>query len=205
MNLKDTYNKIATDWANDHHGDTWWIEGVDKFLSLLPPGGRVLDVGCGAGVKTAYLLEQGYEAVGIDFSEKMIELAQERVPTGNFFVKDIKKPLAFTDKFDGIFAQAVLLHIPKKEVLSVLENLVSNLKPGGSLYIAVKAIRADGPEEEVVKENDYGYEYERFFSYYSLSEMKEYLKQLGFEVVFEHASTASNGRGWIQLVGKLNE
>ncbi len=54
MDLKSTYNKIAKDWMEDHHGDTWWINGIDKFISLLQPGDSILDVSCGAGEKSKY-------------------------------------------------------------------------------------------------------------------------------------------------------
>ena len=49
MDLKSTYDKIAKNWMDEHAKSTWWFEGVDKFASLLPEGGSVLDVGCGVG------------------------------------------------------------------------------------------------------------------------------------------------------------
>lgn len=52
MSLKSTYNKIAEDWSKDHRDDDRWQEGTDKFLALLPKGASILDVGCGAGVKS---------------------------------------------------------------------------------------------------------------------------------------------------------
>jgi 2-polyprenyl-3-methyl-5-hydroxy-6-metoxy-1,4-benzoquinol methylase len=52
--LKNTYNKIASDWVRDHSSDDWWVEGTDIFLSLLSPGATILDVGCGGGHKTQY-------------------------------------------------------------------------------------------------------------------------------------------------------
>lgn len=77
MNLKETYNKIADDWFKDHKVDDWWVEGTDQFISLLKPGASVLDVGCGAGLKSKYLSEKGLQVVGIDFSDKFIERAIE--------------------------------------------------------------------------------------------------------------------------------
>jgi hypothetical protein len=53
-------------------------------------------------------------------------------------------------------------------------------------------------------ENDYGYEYKRFFSYFFPGELKEYVKASGFEVVFEDISTATNSTGWIQIIAKKN-
>jgi len=52
INLRNTYNKIAKDWNKDHSGDDWWIKGADNFLSILPKGASVIDIGCGGGYKS---------------------------------------------------------------------------------------------------------------------------------------------------------
>ena len=201
MDLKSTYNKIAKDWMKDHHGDTWWIEGTDKYLSFFTPKASLLDVGCGAGEKSKYLVKKGFGVTGIDFSDEMIKLAKEQAPAGKFFVKDIKEPLEFGNLFDGVFAQAVLLHIPKNKVVEVLKNITEPLKSDGYFYVAVKEIRPGNEDEEIVKENDYGYEYERFFSYFSLDELKDYIKKVDLQVIYENI-TSSGKTNWIQVVAK---
>ena len=61
MNLKETYNKIAEQWRRDHQSDDWWVLGTDKFISLLPNGATVLDVGCGAGTKSKHFSVKDYK------------------------------------------------------------------------------------------------------------------------------------------------
>lgn len=201
MNLKDTYNKIADDWVRDHDHDTWWQEGTNHFLSLLAPGARVLDVGCAGGIKTNYIAEHGFDATGIDFSEKMIVLARERYPAVGFAVLDMYDVGVLTETYDGVFMQATLLHVRKADVMKVLRSICMVLVPGGLLYIAVKVVREDGVEEAVKTENDYGYPYERFFSYYTLDELKEYFKQLGLEVVWDDVSESGQSK-WLQIIGR---
>ncbi len=58
-------------------------------------------------------------------------------------------------------------------------------------------------DEAVDKENDYGYEYERFFSYFTQDELREYIKNLGLEFVWESV-THSGRRNWIQIIGRKN-
>ena len=106
MNLKSVYNKIAEDWFKDHHDDTWWQEGTEKFINELPNSATILDVGCGAGVKSKYLSEKGYKVTGIDFSEKMIEIAKREHPEIDFEIIDIYEIDKYTKTFDGVFAQA---------------------------------------------------------------------------------------------------
>ncbi len=199
MDLKETYNNIAEDWVKDHNSDTWWQEGTDHFISLLPKEATILDLGCGAGIKTRYLSEKGYEAEGVDFSEKMIEIAKHENPKISFHVLDIYELEKINKTYDAVFAQAVLLHIEKAKIVEVLTKIKNILNPHGLLYIAVKGIRDDRVEEKVVTENDYGYEYERFFSYFSPSELKDYLKQLSFEVLWEGDSSHPKTT-WLQLI-----
>lgn len=201
MDLKSTYNKIAEDWFRDHHNDTWWQEGTEKFLNKLNPGASILDVGCGAGVKSRYIANKGFKVTGIDFSEKMIEIAKRESPSISFDVVDIYEIDKYQKTFDGVFAQAVLLHIPKEKIRDVLAKLKDRINPDGFLYIAVKGMRDDGIEEAVKKEQDYGYEYERFFSFFNLSELENYLKELGMEVVWK-TNTTSGRADWLQIIGR---
>lgn len=197
MNLRSTYNKIAEDWHKNHQQDDWWVEGTDKFVSFLKTNSIVLDVGCGGGTKTKYLIDKGLNIIGIDFSEKMIEIAKREVPKAEFRVLDLWDIENLKENFDGIFMQTVLLHFPKKEIKDILNRMVKKLKIGGYLYIAVKKIKKGQPEEEIKIENDYGYQYERFFSYFTLGEFKNLLSDLKMKIIHENLSN-----NWIQIISK---
>ncbi|MCK9445414.1 methyltransferase domain-containing protein [bacterium] len=204
MNLKETYNQIAEDWHRDHKEDDWWREGVDKFISLLGNGKTVLDVGCGSGLKSKYLINRGLQITGIDFSEKMIEIAKREIPTGEFLVLDLNEVYKINKLFDGIFMHAVLLHLPKKQIIEKLVKLGEKLSNEGYLYLAVKEKRPQDQEEEIVIENDYGYSYERFFSYFTIEEIEYYLNKAEFKVVFLKVSSFGSTKR-IQVIGqKLN-
>jgi|SRR5581483_4856552 len=200
MDLKSTYDQIAEDWNKEHKDSTWWVAGTDKFISFLKPGARVLDIGCGPGIKSKYLLDKGLDIVGIDFSEKMIEIAKREVPLGKFYVKDIYDLKSFDEMFDGIFAQAVLLHVPKNRIKEVLKNLVAKLNTQGCFYVAVKQIRSDEKDERLETEDNYGYSYERFFSYFSLDEIKKFMSDVGLTVRYEDISRFGR-TDWIQVIG----
>ncbi len=201
MDLKSTYNRIAEDWHKDHTKDSWWTEATDTFISLLKPGSPVLDVGCGSGVKAKYLIEHGLNVVGIDLSEKMIDIAKREVSGGEFRVMDMYEVSGLSRDFDGIFVQAALLHIPKIKAQSVLSGLAAKMKPGGYLYVGVKEKWPDKKDEEILRENDYGYEYERFFSYFTLDEIKQYFLNLKLTISYENVTT-SGKTNWIQVIGQ---
>ncbi|MFA4845944.1 MAG: class I SAM-dependent methyltransferase [Patescibacteria group bacterium] len=201
MSLKDTYNRLAEDWCEDHRVDTWWIEGVDAFASLLKSESLVLDLGCGGGDKSNYLIQKGLSVVGIDFSEKMIEIAKRTAPLGTFHVMNLKDVSRLPGLFDGILAQAVLLHVSKAEMAAVMDGLRSKLKDGGFLAVAVKEARSGQQEEEMKVENDYGYPYERFFSYFTLPEVRKVFTDAGMSVYSESITHVGHTR-WIQVIGQ---
>lgn len=201
MGLKETYNKIAKDWHKDHCKDEWWVKGTNEFVSLLKENDLVLDVGCGAGTKSKYLVNKKLRVTGIDFSKEMIKIAKKEVPSANFIVLDLDNIDNLQDNFDGIFMQAVLLHIPKKEIISKLKKIINKLKNGGYLYIAVKEKRKNGSEEEVKTENDYGYDYERFFSYFNKKEVMDFMEKIGLTIVYDNITLLKN-TNWIQVIGR---
>lgn len=200
--LRDTYDRIAGDWARDHEADTWWCECTTRFASLLPHGARLLDAGCGSGQKAKFFEDRGLRVLGIDFSEKLLAIARQTAPASEFRLLDLRDIGKMSEEFEAVFAQASLLHIPKAETFSVIAGMVSRLVPRGLLYVAVKAQRPGNPEEEVVTENDYGYAYDRFFSYYTLDEMRAHLDRLGLLLVEADVSQSPPKGDWIQLIAR---
>ena len=86
---------------------------LDKYEELLniPPGGRVLDIGCGTGAFVYCLVERGYQAVGVDFSSSMLRAARKstRGKLIEFVQGDVTKGLDFPDeKFDLVISSYVL-------------------------------------------------------------------------------------------------
>lgn len=204
MDLKDTYDRIAADWHRDHSTDDWWVGGLEKFSEALPIGATVLDAGCAGGVKSKVLAEKGFRVIGIDFAPKFIEIAKKEVPGVTFRVLDIKDVSSMEEMFDGIFLQAVLLHFPKKEVLGILCGLLERLKPGGVIHISVKESREGQAEEEVQTEDDYGYEYQRFFSFFSQQELEDILKELGSDMIFSDVIQSGKTR-WVQIIARKRQ
>ncbi len=184
--LADTYNKIASDYSKDHENDSWDNDFVDFFSEALFQNAKVLDLGCGPGVETKKLTLRGFDVQGFDLSEGLLKIAREKLPSATFLQGDMLSVLPYADEyFDGVFAKASLLHIPKEKINFVFGEICRILKPSGILHIALK----EGDDEKVVVENDYGYEYQRFFSYWQPEKLQEIFQQYNLKVIKQDAWT----------------
>lgn len=108
-----------------------WIAGL---RSRLPPGGSVLDLGCGCGVPVARdLAASGFAVTGVDISEVQIRRAVRLVPAAVFMVADAAR-LAFADSsFDAVVCLYALIHMPVDLQPELLSRLGRWLRPGGWL------------------------------------------------------------------------
>lgn len=99
-------------------------------------GERVLDLGCGYGWYTDFFTRNGADAVGVDGSEKMIAIAQERYPNLDFTLANIEKSLPFADGcFDIVFSNQVLMDIENTE--RVISECARILKENGVFYFGI--------------------------------------------------------------------
>ena len=93
LGTREYYDKTAAEWAENGYGDGEYLPCLDEFLSLLPPGGRVLDLCCGAGYETGRIRARGFEALGLDFSGGSLRIAREAavVRPGGYVLASIRE------------------------------------------------------------------------------------------------------------------
>jgi SAM-dependent methyltransferase len=112
------------------------------FLGLLPEGGSVLELGCGAGNHASEILARGFALRATDGSPEMAEIASRRL---NHPVEAMRfDELDDCEAFDGVWASACLLHVPKNELEGILRRIHRALKAGGVFYASFKAGDGDG-------------------------------------------------------------
>lgn len=106
------------------------------FLERVPPGGRILDAGCGSGRDSLRFLRLGFAVDAFDASERMVQEASGR--TGLNVRHLTFQELDADAEYDGIWACASLVHVPRAELRAVLALLRRALKPGGVLFASFK-------------------------------------------------------------------
>jgi SAM-dependent methyltransferase len=115
------------------------------FLALLPPGGSILELGCGAGNHSAVMLEAGFAVRATDGSPEMAEIASRRL--GHPVEAMLFHELDAREAYDGVWASACLLHVPRDELAAILGRIHRALKPSGVFHASFKIGEGDGRDD----------------------------------------------------------
>lgn len=186
-----TYDIIAADYATRVSDPGTLAEARTRFAALVPPGGRVLDVGCGPGRDLAGLARLGLGSVGLDRSRGMLRQARQRT-TRPLLLGDMRRLPVRPGLLDGLWVSASFLHLPKADGPAVLSEFRRVLRAGGVLYLGVK----EGTGEGWTSDDSHGHVLPRFFAYYQAAELDERLAEAGFAVV-DGWSRADRQQRWL--------
>jgi SAM-dependent methyltransferase len=115
---------------------------LTRFLALLAAGARILELGCGAGADSAEMLARGFDVRPTDGSPELAAVASRRLgrPVETLLFHDLDE----VEVYDGVWANACLLHVPRPQLAQVLTLIRRSLKPGGYFYASYKTGDADG-------------------------------------------------------------
>lgn len=120
-------------------------DALREFLSRVEEKGRILDLGCGSGRDSFFFLEKGFFVDSMDGSEDMKREA-ERLFGINVRLSDFLS-LDEYEKYDGVWAQASILHLDEESLRKVLYLISRALKKGGVFYSSFRKGEKDGFED----------------------------------------------------------
>jgi SAM-dependent methyltransferase len=190
------YNQRAQDfWEGTRgHDVAQNIAALLRHIGGEPPF-TILDIGCGPGRDLKVFAELGHIAVGLDGAQRFAEMAREfsgcEVWQQDLLALDL--PPA---RFDGIFANAVLFHVPSQELPRVLAELHGTLRPGGVLF-------SSNPRGN----NEEGWNRGRYGAYHDLESWRRFLTQAGFDELehyYRPPGLPRSQQPWLATVWRRN-
>lgn len=155
-------------WAGTRDHDV--RQNIDALLSAIEgePPFRILDLGCGPGRDLKSFTDLGHVATGLDGAARFVDMARAfsgcEVLHQDFLDLDLPR-----EAFDGVFANAVLFHVPSTELPRVLGDLHAALRPRGVLF-------SSNPRGN----NQEGWNGDRYGAYHDLASWRRYLAGAGF-------------------------
>jgi SAM-dependent methyltransferase len=171
------YHDLFHDEMNEKEYDRRLL---DSFAGRFNKDSLICDAGCGpSGHIGRYVFDKGIQVVGVDISDKCVELARQYNPKMRFERGDIGN-LAFDDSsFDGMISYYSIIDTPKKYVSRIFSEFHRVLKPDGHLLVAVKAGTTEGYIKDLL-----GLKTEIYFTLFTEKEITSYFEKAGFLLEF---------------------
>jgi trans-aconitate methyltransferase len=124
------YERHALTWDADRRAANWNDKPyIERFLSFLPQGATVLDLGCGGGSPVAlHMVAQGFRVTGVDGSPTLLSLCRTRMPDQEWIAGDMRS-LALGRRFCGILAWDSFFHLRPKDQETMFRVFAAHAAP----------------------------------------------------------------------------
>jgi SAM-dependent methyltransferase len=128
------YERHALAWDADRRAAAWTDKSwVERFMSLLPAGAQVLDLGCGGGEPVAFAMAvHGFKVTGVDSSATMIALCRERMPDQRWVQADMRS-LSLGQRFNGVLAWDSFFHLKPDDQRAMFPIFAAHAASGAIL------------------------------------------------------------------------
>lgn len=174
----NSYQLTAKDFAANVV-DLASMESIQKFIELLPPHAKMIDIGCGSGRDAKLFSEKGIEVFGIDYCSNLLDIAIEHAKLASFQLMDIENMHVASESFDGAWAACSLGHFSKETLPNILKQIHLLLKENGCFYLSLKK----GTGELLEIDSRYEGEHKKFWAYYEENEIKNILEAANFKIL----------------------
>ena len=137
-----------------------WLEQDNRIIDLLERcNSPILDLGCGIGIDTLHLVENGHQVVACDFSKEALDKVKQNIPEASTLKFNMKESIPFNDEtFEFIIANKSIHYFSKQETISIIKDLHRILKPGGVFAFVVNSTKDSNfgaGQGEKIEENFY--------------------------------------------------
>ncbi len=176
----ETWNNIASIYQDKFMNMNLYDHTYDDFCNAVAkPNAKILEIGCGPGNITKYLLSQrpDFDIFGIDIAPNMIQLAQINNPSAQFAVMDSRQIDKIDKKYDGIIVGFCLPYLSSAECEVLISQAYRLLNEKGTLYLSFVE---GNPNQSEFKVGSGG---RVFFHYHDLDNLNHLLAQAKFKGV----------------------
>lgn len=174
--LADGY---AARFGDDLHASAFDRGVLDAALDVLGPSGCILDLGCGPGQVASYVMERGFEAVGVDLTPAMLDVARRRTSRLPLVNGDLLQLPVRASAVDGAIAWYCFHHLPPALLDLAAREARRTVRRGGVFVAATHA----GIGQEVVEHDWHGAAEGVLVTYYEAHDLRSVLARHHFEVV----------------------
>ena len=193
--VRNGYNKAAEAYlqGRDQFKNDRYLE---RLTPLLEPEATILDLGCGPGRPIdRYLVDRGFQVIGLDVSEKQIELARANVPEGAFAVKDIGRLRAGEYRVDAVVSFYTIFHLPRGSHARLFRTIGTFLPKGGFILVTMGSSEWEGQESDF-------HGVTMWWSHYGPEKNSTIIRNAGFRIILDEIDESGGERHQVVLAQK---
>jgi cyclopropane fatty-acyl-phospholipid synthase-like methyltransferase len=183
QNIIQAFDTHAQPYADLHIGETLYQSSLDLFCDYLTkPDASILELGCGPGNITQYLLAKrpDIQILGTDLAPSMIELARTHNPSADFQIMDSRDMLSLNRRFDALMCGFILPYLSREETFQLFSDAAAILHPGGILYLSSME---DDYSKSALKGPSDGKGPQIMMYYHEGEVLKSALEERGFNII----------------------
>jgi SAM-dependent methyltransferase len=193
----DVYERSAKEcvarWSKRRHRQPPLLA---EWLTCLPADARLLDLGCGGGKDAGDLSQRGYRIVGLDRTSALLSVGRRRYRSLPLVRADLRQLPFHAMSFDGLWAAASLMHLPKSVAGRILTDLSKIVRPGG-LFAATVTY---GVKSRIVTD---GWVPGRYFARWKKDELARAVRRAGWSILELKIITNRERKGrWLNLLAQ---
>ena len=175
-----TANKYHDLFHNEMDKKEYDKKLLDSFAAKFNSNSLICDAGSGpSGQISRYLIDKGLKVIGIDISEKCVQLARLNNPDARFECADISNMPFDENSFDGLISYYSIINTPKIYVDKIFNEFCRVLKQQSYLLVAVKAGTAEGYADNLL-----GIKTKIYSALFTQEEITAYFQEAGFVMEF---------------------
>jgi 2-polyprenyl-3-methyl-5-hydroxy-6-metoxy-1,4-benzoquinol methylase len=178
----ETFDRVAVAYQEKFMHFELYNDTYNTFCELLPKAGAgILEVGCGPGNITRYLLSKrpDFKIKAIDLAPEMIVLAKRNNPTASFEIMDCRHIDKLSDQFDGIVAGFCMPYLSHEDCIKFIKDCSGLLSQDGILYFST----IEGDYRQSGYETASNGQGKAYVYYHEANYLSEELKKYNFELI----------------------
>ena len=180
--MNDGYVDMWDNWSKRRSGIPAYDLWLDEYINLFDKEKEILDLGCGIGADTLYLIERGYKVLSCDFSNEALQSIKDNIPNSKTMYLDMRKTFPFGDNSFSIIVADLSLHYFDNETTIHIMNEIKRILANNGILLARVASTKDvnfgaGIGEQL--EKNYYFEGAYTKRFFDLDDINKYFRIIG--------------------------
>lgn len=184
---KGYWGKNIQDNKTDFLKDNWMEKYINEIEKVEDK--KAIDLGCGLGQDTKWLLDRGFDVLSCDISDIALEKLKELVPNSKTMQLNVKEKLPFDDNSIGLINANLSIHyFNMKDTMEIFNDIYRVLKPNGLFIGRVNSDKNEGYVKETTKEieENFYYDYDRYYRLFNKEQFDIFTKGWNIIVLNEN-------------------